>query len=275
MMVHEELISVLGDAYTNKVVPRLHRLAYIPDSVLQLLSQQALSETWGAKYFALEKYLAVHVPWSIEQQRYTATDRQIFIIAGHMQTRYGTPLYLVFEKNRLPGSSPLALVRVGADISAPSLPTPPEVPPPPDIPIGAEIVMLHDHILGANADRVPFLSQTPKVAQMYAVAGAIQWSLNRKLQLPYWYFGRMSLLVPIYLQTRENITQAPDLIAPLQVNTDSVIVRTVLLPHTPYANARVAVTRHDRLPPWLLAAWNDFASSATSEQIEDPEGSNG
>jgi hypothetical protein len=123
--------------------------------------------------------------------------------------------------------------------------------------------------------RVPFLSQTPKVAQMRAVAGAIQWSLNRELQWPYWYYGRMSLLVPMYLQTRENITQAPDLIAPLQVNPDSVIVRTVLVPHMPYANARVAVTRHDRLPPWLLAAWNDFAASATNEQIEEPEGGNG
>lgn len=135
--------------------------------------------------------------------------------------------------------------------------------------------MLHGHILGENASRVPFLSQTPKVAQMRAVAGAIQWSLNRELQWPYWYYRRMSLLVPMYLQTRENITQAPDLIAPLQVNPDSVIVRTVLVPHMPYTNARVAVTRHDRLPPWLLAAWNDFAASATNEQIEDPEGGNG
>jgi hypothetical protein len=131
--------------------------------------------------------------------------------------------------------------------------------------------MMHDHILGENAERVPFLRDTPPVAQMCAVAGAIQWSLNRNLQMPYWYFGRMNYLVPLYLQNRENITLAPDLIAPVQVNPDSLIVRTILAPHMPYANARVAVKRYDQLPAWMLSAWADYASQMTESEIEDPE----
>lgn len=131
--------------------------------------------------------------------------------------------------------------------------------------------MLHDHILRDNPDRVPFLGKTPPVSQMCAISGAIQWSLNRGLQLPYWYYGRMNYLVPLYMQSRENITQAPDLIAPIQVNPESLIVRTVLLPHMPYANARVSVRRHDQLPPWMLDAWNSNAMKATKEQIENPE----
>jgi hypothetical protein len=131
--------------------------------------------------------------------------------------------------------------------------------------------MMHDHILGDNANRVPFLAQTPRVAQMCAISGAIQWSINRNLHLPYWYFGKMSYVVPLYLQSREDITAAPDLIAPVQVNPDSLLVRTVLLPEMPYANARVAVRRHDQLPHWLLAAWESYAEQATEDEIENPE----
>lgn len=268
---HEELVAALGHALTNEVVPRLRRLAHIPEPMLGNLSRAALSEVWGANDYVLEKYLAVHIAWSIEQHTYTVSDNQLFVTAGQLQTRYGTPLYLVFERNENVGRQPLWCVHVGSDVSAPALPTPPEIPAPPEIPRGAEIVMLHDHILRDNAARVPFLERTPPVSQMCAVSGAIQWSLNRELQLPYWYFGRMSYLVPLYMQSRENITQAPDLIAPVQVNPTTLIVRTVLLPHMPYGNARVAVRRHDQLPHWLLDAWHATAAEATEEQIDNPE----
>lgn len=272
MPVHkEEMLSTLGTPLTNAVVERLRRLVHIPDHRLEDLRQAALSEVWGRGNYALEKYLAVHVAWSIEQDRYTESDSQIYVTAGHLQTRYGTPLYLVFERNTNVGRQPLYCVHLGSDISAPSLPMPPEIPVAPEIGRGSEIVMLHDHILRENADRVPFLDQTPPVSQMCAVAGAIQWSLNRGLQMPYWYYGRMNYLVPLYMQSRENITQAPDLIAPIQVNPDMLMVRTVLQPHMPYANARVAVKRHDQLPHWLLDAWNAAAMTVTTRQIDDPE----
>jgi hypothetical protein len=266
-----ELVTALGDAMTNEVVARLRRLAHIPDTQIAALGRAALSENWGRDNYALEKYLAVHLAWSVEQDRYTASSTQSFVTAGHLQTRYGTPLYIVFERNNNIGRQPLYCVHLGSDISAPALPTPPEIPAVPEIRRGAEIVMLHDHILRHNVDRVPFLGQTPPVSQMCAVSGAIQWSLNRGLQIPYWYYGQMNYLVPLYMQSRENINKSPDLIAPIQVNTDVLIVRTVLLPHMPYANARVAVRRHDQLPAWMLDAWNATAAEITSEQIDNPE----
>jgi hypothetical protein len=271
LVTHEELMTALGEPLTNAVVARLHRLAHLPAAHLATLARAALSEVWGTDNYALEKYLAVHVAWSIEQNRYTLSETQLFVTAGHLQTRYGTPIYLVFERNQNVGRQPLYWVYVGSDVSAPSLPAAPDIPAPPEIPRGAEVIMLHDHILQENADRVPFLERTPPVSQMCAISGAIQWSLNRGLQLPYWYYGQMSYLVPLYMQSRENITQAPDLIAPIQVNRDNLIVRTVLLPHMPYANARVSVRRHDQLPPWMLAAWNSNAMETTREQIENPE----
>ena len=271
LLSHDDLVNYLGEPYTNEVVARFRRLAHVPSALLTALGRSALSEVWGTENYALEKYLAVHVAWSIEQMRYTQSQNQLYVTAGHLQTRYGTPIYLVFERNADQSCQPLYCVHVGSDISAAVLPTTPEIPAPPEIPRGAEIVMLHDHILRDNQNRVPYLSQTPPVSQMCAISGAIQWSLNRKLQLPYWYYGQMSYLVPLYLQSRENITQAPDLIAPIQVNVETLIVRTVLLPHMPYANARVSVRRHDQLPPWMLDAWNANAMQATRGQIDNPE----
>jgi len=271
MSDQQTLLDQLGDPYTNKLVARFKRFAFMPPQNLEALSKAALAEEWGPRRFVLEKYLAVHVPWSIEQGRFTTRDDEIYVAAGHLQTRYGTPLYLVFDPNRNPGREPWCLCHVGTEISAPELPIPPDIPKPPEVPVGSEIVMMHDHILGERADRVPFLRDTPPVAQMCAVSGAIQWSLNRNLGLPYWYFGKMNYLVPLYLRSRENITLAPDLIAPIQVSSDSLVVRTLLDPDTPYANARVAVRRHDQLPAWMLSAWVDRAAEATEAEIEDPE----
>lgn len=270
-VTHEEMIEALGTPYTNQAVRRLRALAHIPHAHLESLAASALNENWGNNLYVLEKYLAVHIAWSIEQRRYSTSDNQLFITAGHLQTRYGTPLYMVFEKNENPRQQPLYCVHCGSDISAPELPRNPDIPEPPEIPRGVEIIMLHEHILRENADRVPFLAQTPPVSQMCAVSGAIQWALNRELEMPYWYYGRMNYLVPLYMQNRENITLAPDLIAPIQVNPDSLIVRTVLLPQMPYANARVSVKRHDQLPHWMLDAWNASAAEITEDQIDNPE----
>lgn len=271
MFDRETLLQQLGPAATNRVAERIRRFAYLPNTVLERLSADALLEHWGTEQFVLEKYLAVQVGWAIEQGRYTHSDNQLYVSAGHLQTRYGTPLYLVFERNRNEGRQPWALTVVGARISAPELPVPPQIPAAPDIRPGAEIVMSHDHILGVNENRVQFLSQTPRVAQMCAVGGAIQWSLNRDLQIPYWYFGRMNYVVPLYLTSRENIALAPDLIAPVEVSDESMLVRTVLLPHMPYANARVAVKRHDQLPHWMLDCWHHESEKMAQAELDDPE----
>lgn len=270
MVTREELLEQLGDPYTSRVIERLHKFLYIKDEMLQKLAKEALNEDWGMDCFALKKYLAVQLPWSIEEELFTTGTNQWYVSAGNLQTRYGTPLYLVIEKNGMAGGRPpWYLKAVGSQISAPLLPSPPTIAAGPEIPRGAEIVMMHDHMLGDNADRVLFLKDTPPVAQMCAISGAIQWSLNRGLQLPYWYFGKMQYLVPLYLQSRENITQMPDLIAPIQVNKDNMLVRTVLAPHMPYANARVSVHRHDQLPPWLIDTWKEHSKSMHPADTEE------
>jgi len=269
-----ELLGAWGDPYTNRVVERLHRFAFIPNELIEKLAETALPENWGTNRHVLKKYLAVQIAWSIEQGQFTEGENQFYVTAGHLQTRYGTPIYLAFARNRNQNREPFYLVAVESNMSAPTLPVPPDIPVPTEIPVGVEIVMMHDRILDDNADRVPFFARTPRVAQMCAVSGAIQWSLNRRLHLPYWYYGygRMSYVVPLYLSSREDITLAPDLIAPIQVNPASLLVRTVLKPVMPFGNARVAVQRHDQLPHWLLQAWKEYAATATEDEIENPEG---
>ncbi|HBO1956200.1 TPA: DUF3825 domain-containing protein [Pseudomonas aeruginosa] len=255
----KKLQADIGSGYAQKIVKRLHDFAYIPMPVLEEIKNNALSENWGKNLQALKKYLAVNVAWSVEQGRVTFGEDQFYLTAGSLQTRYGTPLYLVFMAGDEEGKAPWKLIKGGPHINAPSLPSAPEIPTGLQMPKGAEIVMQHDHMLKDNADRVEFLKDAPPVAQMCAISGAIQWSLNRSLQLPYWYFGSMNYLVPLYLRDREDITAAPDLVAPIQITNDQILVRTVLEPHMPYSNARVGVKRHDQLPSWMLRTWNDHA----------------
>ena len=198
MFENEAFLNSLGSPLTNRVIGRFRRFAYLPPSLLNLLAETALAENWGTNNSVLNYYLATYVPWSIEKGYYTFDSEKFYVTAGCLQTRYGTPIYLSFGKNRRQEFEvPWALTRVDTEIYyAPEPPNSPDIPKPQDIPSGAEIVMKHDHILGENVQRVQFLRDTPPVAQICAVSGAIQWSLNRKLALPYWYYGRMNFIVP-------------------------------------------------------------------------------
>src|ERR1017187_439170 len=103
MVDQAELVQQLGGGYTNEVVKRLHRFVVLPPKIVEQLAAEALSENWGNDRYVLEKYLAIHIPWSLEQGRFTQSANQFYTTAGHhLQTRYGTPLYLVFTKNAMP-----------------------------------------------------------------------------------------------------------------------------------------------------------------------------
>ena len=71
--------------------------------------------------------------------------------------------------------------------------------------------------------------------------------MNRGFSLPI-DFGQMNYVVPLYLQSRENITRMPDLDRAVQVSPGNLLVRTISGAAMAYANARVAVQRHDQLP---------------------------
>jgi hypothetical protein len=259
------------DEERQGTVESLHRLAYIPDHKLERLAAAVLEENWGNNHWVLERYLAIHVGLAVKQKRIVLHDGRLVMCAGHLQTRYGTPVYLSFDKNRQEYRQPLYLQYVGDKPNVPQLPQPADMPAWPPIRGGAEIIIAHEHILEQHQERVAFLAETPRVAQMCALAGAIQWSLFRDLAIRQLYLGIPSYFVPVYLQSREDITKAPDLIAPVQVQGDRLYVRTALEPYMGYAWARVVATRHDQLPHWLVTAWHDRADLEDAAAVEGVE----
>ena len=262
------LLNHLGSAYTTRPVERLKDFAFLSPQALKNLREAALPEYWGSHNFVLEKYLAVHVPWAIEQGQNTRSENQFYMRAGHLQTRYGSPIYLVFEENMNPNQQPYHLTYAGSHIvtndgegaeDAEDLPGETSIPSAEPIPLGVQIEMRDDHIMEKIPERMPFLRDTPVVSTICAIAGAINWALSLDLQLAYWYNGRMGYLVPLYLTKRESIMAAPDAVAPLQLVNDRWMVPTILEPRFSYANARVAAKRHDELRPWMLSVWEDHA----------------
>lgn len=251
----QSLLDDLDDIDTAEVVTSLRRFAFLPDEKLGRLAADASPENWGKNNFALEKYLAVHIIWSILQERYTHSSDQLNFAAGHLQSTNGTPLYLVFKRNDVPGKQPWVLRHVGKQIAASNLPLPAKIPEPPRLVSGAEIIICDDHIFRGDNERVKFLHGLPPITQICAVTGAIQWSLHRALQVSYYHYGKISYLVPLYFSSRENLRLAPDLVAPVEVHSDRLLVRTLLYPGFAYANARVTAERGDQLPAWLIDAW--------------------
>lgn len=249
-------------------VKALHGFAFIPDDKLQRLRSLVLDEDWGRRLFVLEKYLAVNVQLAVEQGCLVRDGERLVVSAGRLQTRYGAPVYLVFEPNRQP-SPPWYLKFIGDEtVVSGVLPSPPDFGKWPDLRLESEVTVAHDHILNDHQERVSFLSGTPTVSQKCAIAGAIQWALHRGLHVRQRYLQHNLYMVPVYLQSWENVSTAPDLVAPLQVQPDRLIVRTLLPPHGSYARARAVAERVDRLPPWLLDGWHRRPAEAEAVELD-------
>ncbi|MBD1218474.1 MAG: DUF3825 domain-containing protein [Aphanizomenon flos-aquae Clear-A1] len=273
----EELLEQYGSPKTNRVVDQLYNFAYISQTAIDNLKQQALDENWGIDNDnVLKKYIAITLYWSIEQSRFIEFNDSFIVTAGLLRNRYSVPIYLRFDRNTRSANQPWALTfaGLGEDIDGLSeVPAAPEVPKSPEIPIGNEIVLRDEHILGERAERVPFLQSVGTVAQICALTGAIQWSIYRGLQQPCWYFGKMQYYVPIYLQNQEKITATPDLVVPIEIRQDNlpIFVRTALNPLREisyYSNIRPVVARADQLKPWVLSSWEAATKEISGDDID-------
>lgn len=268
MYSQEELLGMFGPS-DQGAVSGLNSFSHIPSEKLEKLANIALEEDWGGNFWVLKKYLAVYIPKIIQQNRYIWFEDQLITPAGFLQTRFGIPLYLAFEINLATDTQQLYLKWVGDNPKCKELPEPPTLPEWPIINLSSEIVIAANHILNDRADRVPYLQNTPPVAQMCAITGAIQWSLHRHLHIRQFYKDIPVYLVPLYLQNREDITTTPDLVAPIQVMPNRLLVRTTLEPYMAYSSARMAVYRHDELPSWLLSTWREHSNLSGPDFIDD------
>ncbi|MEM7310823.1 MAG: hypothetical protein AAF682_29400 [Planctomycetota bacterium] len=252
-----QLLADFGEDYLS--IQSLFRFCFVPSGRLGLLKDLAVVEEWGANDFVLLKYLAVHVRFAIEQGRYVWNGDQIVINAGRLVTATGAPIYAGIVKNNTPDENPWVLNWVGERPSCAELPEPPDLGPWPTLAPGLEVIIACDLDGDDRPPRLPGLAGVPVVTRMAALAGAVQWSLYRGLAVRQLHGAGRGFFVPVYLSSREDLTAAPDVVAPIVTQGERLVVRTLLEPHVAYAPARAVVERCELIAPWLLEAWEAAA----------------
>ena len=265
----EELCADFGEEYLS--IQSLFHFCFVPGGRLSLLKELTPDEEWGQNNFVLLKYLAVHIRIGIEQGRYVWNGDQIVMTAGHLTTAKGIPIYLGLVKNSTPDENPWVMNWVGERPSCAELPEPPDLGEWPSLDPTSEIVVACDLASEERRFHLPGMGSASAIAQSSAVAGAIHWALHRGLAVRQIHGGGRGYFVPVFLSSREDLTAAPDLVAPLMVQKGRVVVRTLLEPHVAYSPARAVVERWEQLPAWLLDAW-DAATENIGSQAESEEG---
>lgn len=261
-----QLLADFGDDYLS--IQSLFQFCFVPGGRLNLLKDLTLDEEWGVNNFVLLKYLAVHVRLAIEQERYVWNGDQIVLTAGRLCTPTGTPIYIGLVQNSTPDENPWVLNWVGERPSCPELPEPADLGAWPALDPCLEVVIAFDLSSDERRQRLPVLADAPPVAQLAALAGAVSWSLHRGLAVRQIHGGGRGYFVPVYLKSREDVTVAPDLVAPVLIQSERLVVRTLLEPHVAYSPARCVVERWEQLPAWLIDCW----SNATEEPEAEGDG---
>jgi hypothetical protein len=265
----EQLLSDFGEEYLS--IQSLFQFCFVPGGRLSLLKELTPIEEWGMNNFVLLKYLAVHVRLSIEQGRYVWNGDQMVLTAGRLFSLKGVPLYIGLVRNSTPDENPWVLNWVGERPSTAELPEPADLGEWPVLDARNEVVIACDFASEERRAKLGFLAEAPLVVQSSAIAGAVHWALHRNLAVRQIHGGGRGFFVPVYLSNRDDLTIAPELVAPIQVQSNRLVVRTLLDPHVAYSPARAVVERWEQLQSWLLDAW-DQATEGDPRAAGDEHG---
>jgi hypothetical protein len=266
----EQLLADFGDEYLS--IQSLFQFCFVPGGRLSLLKELTPVEEWGMNNFVLLKYLAVHIRLAIEQGRYAWNGDQIVLTAGRLFSSKGVPLYVGLVRNSTPNENPWVLNWVGERPSTAELPEPADLGEWPELDERNEVVIACDFSSEERRSKLGSLATLGAVLQSAAVAGAVHWALHRKLAVRQIHGGGRGYFVPVFLTSREDLTVAPEVVAPIQVQSDRLVVRTLLEPHVAYSPARAVVERWEQIPSWLLDAWDQATESTPSASAAAGEG---
>lgn len=266
----EQLLVDFGDEYLS--IQSLFQFCFVPGGRLSLLKELTPLEEWGMNNFVLLKYLAVHIRLTIEQGRYLWNGDQIVLTAGRLFSTKGVPLYIGLVRNSTPDENPWVLNWVGERPSTAELPEPADLGEWPVLDVRNEVVIACDFGSDERRAKLGALADSSTVVQSSALAGAVHWSLHRGLAVRQIHGGGRGYFVPVYLASRDDLTVAPELVAPVQVQSNRLVVRTLLDPHVAYSPARAVVERWEQLPSWLLDAWDQATEGNTSLGTAGPQG---
>ena len=262
----DELLADFGDEYLS--IQSLFQFCFVPGGRLSLLKELTPVEEWGQNNFVLLKYLAVHVRLAIEQGRYVWNGDQIVLTAGRLSSTKGMPLYLGLVQNSTPDENPWVLNWVGERPSCAELPEPADLGDWLALEPGGEVVIAVDLASEERRARLGVLADAPVLIQTSAIAGAVHWSLYRNLAVRQIHGGGRGFFLPVYFTSRDDLTVAPDLVAPILVQGKRLIVRTLLEPHVAYSPARAVVERWEQMPSWLLDAWDAATEGGGVETLD-------
>ena len=269
----EQLLTDFGDEYLS--IQSLFQFCFVPGGRLSLLKELTPLEEWGVNNFVLLKYLAVHIRLSIEQGRYMWNGDQIVLTAGRLFSTKGVPLYIGLVRNSTPDENPWVLNWVGERPSTAELPEPADLGEWPALDVRNEVVIACDLSSDERRSKLGALAEASPVVQSSAIAGAVHWSLHRNLAVRQIHGGGRGYFVPVYLTSRDDLTVAPELVAPIQVQTNRLVVRTLLDPHVAYSPARAVVERWEQIPSWLLDAWDQATEGNAGPTSEEEGGEEG
>lgn len=265
----EQLLADFGEEYLS--IQSLFQFCFVPGGRLGLLKELTPPEEWGMNNFVLLKYLAVHLRLSIEQGRYVWNGEQIVLTAGRLFSTKGVPLYVGLVRNSTPDENPWVLNWVGERPSTAELAEPADLGEWPALDPRNEVIIACDLSSEDRRSKLGALAEASPVLQSSAIAGAVHWSLHRNLAVRQIHGGGRGYFVPVFLTSRDDLTLSPELVAPIQVQSNRLVVRTLLEPHVAYSPARAVVERWEQLPSWLLDAW-DQATEGVEPVAPSDEG---
>jgi len=202
------------------------------------LRQAAAPEDWGDDDHVLRHYLAVHLPLAMEQGRYVWIGEQLVTRAGSLVTETGAPVYVGLARTD---------ERWVIGWAGPR-PSSVEPFPGPDLGVWPELDRRSEVVVAMDRFPGPVLDGLPLITQNLIVAGALDWSVRRGLGVRQLRGESRGYFAPVHLTSREG---PPEFAAPIQVQADRVVVRTLIEPRVAYPAARAVAGSRGELPAWL------------------------
>lgn len=259
-------------ATDDPLTETLGKFAHFPDDWIQKLVVRLAPEPWGERDTWLEYYCHANFGHALRQERLLHDPEGRFVLwrVGSLETTDGRAIHGYFVRNSRRYGPPYFLVGfvtlddgilrfqnhdrtvMGIRIATP--PTSPKhvIPAYPDL--HAMPSVNWQHILETRIDRIRArVPNLPDKALRWLITAAVadaHKSSDRRA-VPGWFDGEYQWMLPLHI-TQENVSAAPDFVAPVRLADDGegYTIPTLLEPWMAYPLAR-AIAPDDR----GIASW--------------------